>query len=94
MLHFDPPVANSCNPDDNVFTDLIVYNFIIFELPFVSATNSESAVPETEKLCLEGRVQQKLECRPYGKAVSPYLTLLYVPSGCIYECSLYSPFTS
>jgi len=29
-------------------------------------TNSDSVIPETEKLCLEGKIQQKLECRPYA----------------------------
>ncbi|KAE8742095.1 hypothetical protein FOCC_FOCC012369 [Frankliniella occidentalis] len=28
--------------------------------------NSDAVVPETEKLCLEGRIQQKLECRPHA----------------------------
>ena len=29
--------------------------------------DSDAIVPETEKLVLEGRISQKLECRPYGK---------------------------
>ncbi|XP_046991569.1 general transcription factor IIF subunit 2 [Schistocerca americana] len=32
----------------------------------VTPSNSDSVVPETEKLSLEGRVVQKLECRPYA----------------------------
>lgn len=27
---------------------------------------SDAIVPETEKLFMEGRIVQKLECRPYG----------------------------
>ncbi|XP_034232025.1 general transcription factor IIF subunit 2-like [Thrips palmi] len=27
--------------------------------------NTDAVVPETEKLCLEGKIQQKLECRPF-----------------------------
>lgn len=27
--------------------------------------SSDAVVPETEKLCLEGKIQQKLECRPF-----------------------------
>lgn len=29
-------------------------------------TNTDAVVPETEKLCLEGKIQQKLECKPYA----------------------------
>lgn len=68
-------MANSWNPMTSFLRDLIVYVFVIFESPCVPATSSDSAVPETEKLCLEGRVQQKLECRPYGNAV--FLTSYY-----------------
>lgn len=32
----------------------------------ITPSNSDSVVPETEKLSLEGRVVQKLECRPYA----------------------------
>uniref|UniRef100_A0A1B6M496 General transcription factor IIF subunit 2 n=1 Tax=Graphocephala atropunctata TaxID=36148 RepID=A0A1B6M496_9HEMI len=28
--------------------------------------NSDAIVPESEKMCLEGRIVQKLECRPYA----------------------------
>lgn len=31
-----------------------------------SASNTDSVVPETEKLYMEGRIVQKLECRPYA----------------------------
>ncbi|XP_046393366.1 general transcription factor IIF subunit 2 [Ischnura elegans] len=30
------------------------------------SANSDSVVPETEKLAMEGRIVQKLECRPYA----------------------------
>jgi len=30
-------------------------------------------VPETEKLSMEGRIVQKLECRPYGKLYTQVL---------------------
>ncbi|KAK3913232.1 General transcription factor IIF subunit 2 [Frankliniella fusca] len=29
-------------------------------------SNLDSVVPDSEKLCLEGKIQQKLECRPYA----------------------------
>ncbi|XP_071455320.1 general transcription factor IIF subunit 2 [Hetaerina americana] len=32
----------------------------------VPSANSDSVVPETERLSLEGRIVQKLECRPYA----------------------------
>ncbi|KAG8239300.1 hypothetical protein J437_LFUL018856 [Ladona fulva] len=32
----------------------------------VPSSNSDSIVPETEKLSMEGRIVQKLECRPYA----------------------------
>ncbi|XP_058835015.1 general transcription factor IIF subunit 2 [Topomyia yanbarensis] len=35
-------------------------------VPTVSGTNREDAVPEPEKLFMEGRIVQKLECRPYA----------------------------
>lgn len=31
-----------------------------------SAGNTDAVVPETEKLFMEGRIVQKLECRPYA----------------------------
>lgn len=31
-----------------------------------SASNTDSVVPESEKLYMEGRIVQKLECRPYA----------------------------
>ncbi|XP_043258972.1 general transcription factor IIF subunit 2 isoform X1 [Colletes gigas] len=33
---------------------------------FLASNNSDSIVPETEKLYMEGRIVQKLECRPYA----------------------------
>ncbi|KDR23184.1 general transcription factor IIF subunit 2 [Zootermopsis nevadensis] len=32
----------------------------------ITPSNSDSVVPETEKLSMEGRIVQKLECRPYA----------------------------
>jgi len=40
---------------------------LFFTSFFFIASNSDSVVPETEKLSMEGRIVQKLECRPYGK---------------------------
>lgn len=36
---------------------------------FLASSSSDSIVPETEKLYMEGRIVQKLECRPYGKNI-------------------------
>ncbi|KAF6206338.1 hypothetical protein GE061_017570 [Apolygus lucorum] len=33
---------------------------------YTPTPNSDAIVPETEKLCLEGKIVQKLECRPYA----------------------------
>lgn len=33
---------------------------------FVLAAKSDSVIPESEKLYMEGRIVQKLECRPYA----------------------------
>lgn len=33
---------------------------------FFTANNTDAVVPETEKLFMEGRIVQKLECRPYA----------------------------
>lgn len=33
---------------------------------YTPAPNPDAIVPETEKLCLEGKIVQKLECRPYA----------------------------
>lgn len=33
---------------------------------FTASASSDAIVPETEKLFMEGRIVQKLECRPYG----------------------------
>lgn len=38
---------------------------------FLASSSSDSIVPETEKLYMEGRIVQKLECRPYGKNIIP-----------------------
>ena len=39
-----------------------------------TASNSDSVVPETEKLSMEGKIVQKLECRPYGE----YLYICFI----------------
>ncbi|KAL1140888.1 hypothetical protein AAG570_000816 [Ranatra chinensis] len=33
---------------------------------FLATPNPDAIVPESEKLCLEGKIVQKLECRPYA----------------------------
>lgn len=33
---------------------------------YVPTPNADAIVPESEKLCLEGKIVQKLECRPYA----------------------------
>ncbi|XP_075219556.1 general transcription factor IIF subunit 2-like [Lycorma delicatula] len=33
---------------------------------FTPNSNADSIVPESEKLCLEGKIVQKLDCRPYA----------------------------
>lgn len=38
----------------------------IFIVNFAASASSDAIVPETEKLFMEGRIVQKLECRPYG----------------------------
>jgi len=47
----------------------VILKFDIFEnssINFAASTSSDAIVPETEKLFMEGRIVQKLECRPYG----------------------------
>nr|CAD7412728.1 unnamed protein product [Timema poppensis] len=39
------------------------------------SSDSDSVVPETEKLSLEGRIVQKLECRPYADKTYMHLKL-------------------
>nr|CAD7195563.1 unnamed protein product [Timema douglasi] len=41
----------------------------------VASSDSDSVVPETEKLSLEGRIVQKLECRPYADKTYMHLKL-------------------
>jgi len=43
----------------NIFLRILFINF-------AASTSSDAIVPETEKLFMEGRIVQKLECRPYG----------------------------
>lgn len=48
--------------------------YILINSSFLASSSSDSIVPETEKLYMEGRIVQKLECRPYGKnIISKYL---------------------
>lgn len=42
------------------------YKKIIKEINFLAAAKTDDVVPETEKLFMEGRIVQKLECRPYA----------------------------
>ena len=48
----------------NMFNEFLFFSF----LSFPASSSSDSIVPETEKLYMEGRIVQKLECRPYGKS--------------------------
>lgn len=48
------------------------HNFYIKDIPsllpiinFTASASSDAIVPETEKLFMEGRIVQKLDCRPY-----------------------------
>jgi len=53
-----------------LLVSLKISKFNIFlRVPFINfaaPTSSDAIVPETEKLFMEGRIVQKLECRPYG----------------------------
>ncbi|KAG5336438.1 T2FB factor, partial [Acromyrmex charruanus] len=40
--------------------------FLNSSINFAASTSSDAIVPETEKLFMEGRIVQKLECRPYA----------------------------
>lgn len=40
--------------------------FLTMLINFAASASSDAIVPETEKLFMEGRIVQKLECRPYG----------------------------
>ncbi|CAH1984926.1 unnamed protein product [Acanthoscelides obtectus] len=42
-----------------------VFSHVILILLF-PATNNDAVIPETEKLFMEGKIVQKLECRPYA----------------------------
>lgn len=50
---------------------------------FAAEASSDSVIPETEKLSLEGRIVQKLECRPYGK--DELLFIIWYTTGFIYS---------
>jgi hypothetical protein len=41
----------------------------------LAASNCEDVVPESEKLCLEGQIVQKLECRPQGNTVFTFIEI-------------------
>lgn len=59
--------GESAIPKDHRLDVQIVERQMLGVFSHTVPANLESAVvPETEKLCLEGRVQQKLECRPYA----------------------------
>lgn len=48
----------------------IIFKFAVFLaisiINLTASASSDAIVPETEKLFMEGRIVQKLECRPYG----------------------------
>lgn len=45
---------------------LIMVLCFLTSLILFTASNVDSVVPESEKLFMEGRIVQKLECRPYA----------------------------
>jgi transcription initiation factor TFIIF subunit beta len=46
----------------------MLFNIYINIFNSLSASStSDAIVPETEKLFMEGKIVQKLECRPHGK---------------------------
>ncbi|XP_034235970.1 general transcription factor IIF subunit 2 [Thrips palmi] len=53
-------------PKDHRLDVQIVERQMLGVFSYSVPSNSDAVVPETEKLSLEGRVQQKLECRPYA----------------------------
>lgn len=54
----------------NIFFKNILINF-------TASASSDAIVPETEKLFMEGRIVQKLECRPYGMHLV-YINVYYI----------------
>lgn len=53
-------------PKDHHLDVSTVNNQTLGVFSFSAASNQDSVVPESEKLCMEGRIVQKLECRPYA----------------------------
>lgn len=42
------------------------FNDFIYVITCIVAATTDAVVPESEKLYMEGRIVQKLECRPYA----------------------------
>ena len=43
--------------------------FLFTPINLLASNNSDAVVPETDKLSMEGKIVQKLECRPHGKTL-------------------------
>lgn len=43
-----------------------MHNRVFNSFYYFLASNTDAVVPESEKLYMEGRIVQKLECRPYA----------------------------
>ncbi|KAJ1523775.1 hypothetical protein ONE63_001608 [Megalurothrips usitatus] len=58
--------GQSTIPKDHRLTVQIVERQTLGVFSHSSPSNLDAVVPDSEKLCLEGKIQQKLECRPYA----------------------------
>lgn len=48
------------------YPDKLAHGYVIKPFIILLASNTDAVVPESEKLYMEGRIVQKLECRPYA----------------------------
>lgn len=68
-----------------------MYINVVDKFIFLTASSSsDSIVPETEKLYMEGRIVQKLECRPYGKNILKYFKYLKLCIIYAFMCIIFS----
>lgn len=68
-----------------------MYINVVDKFIFLTASSSsDSIVPETEKLYMEGRIVQKLECRPYGKNILKYFKHLKLCIIYAFMCIIFS----
>lgn len=75
------------------FDGISKFNIVLWIsiITFAASTSSDAIVPETEKLFMEGRIVQKLECRPYGKInVNIYIHFFRYMSLDMYDMSFMS----